>query len=362
MVLLLLLVPLVLTALMPRRWLGPWFATLLLGFALCWLDFSRVNARAGDMLGMGFLMLMLSALLAVGAVRWALTAIFRRTPVPVADRHAVHLYYAALGGPVVATVLLGAALQVVDAWWPDALALHLGAVVVGVGWWFAMPKVWPPVWPLSTVPYRMQARTVFRMAGLVAIVSAIAWSLASSSTKVDAAQQAAQGQPYCLLSASPHGMQPVVSRLDLSGFAARAGRRPACAHGDGYGGAACVALLVVPAICMATRSVAGCVDLSAAARPGTRIALVGGGRLHALLDGRRGLEHSLGACARPGRPSASPEPCVWPGAGRDRYLPPRSAPCAMDSARRCGGCLCVDAVPCRQWFLPPCVQAGGHCG
>lgn len=224
MVLLLLLVPLVLTALMPRRWLGPWFATLLLGLALCWLDFSRVNARAGDMLGMGVLMLMLSAVLAVGAVRWALTAIFRKTPEPVADRHAVHLYYAALGGPVVATVLLGAALQVVDAWWPDALALHLGAVVVGVGWWFAISKVWLQAWPLSTVPYRVQARTVFRMAGLVTIVSAIAWSLASSSTKVDAAQQAAQGQPYCLLSASPHGMQPVVSRLDLSGFAARAGR------------------------------------------------------------------------------------------------------------------------------------------
>ncbi|WP_138515323.1 YihY/virulence factor BrkB family protein [Rhodoferax bucti] len=224
MVLLLLLLPLVLTALIPRRWLGPWFATLLLGFALCWLDFSRVNARAGDMLGMGFLMLMLSAVLAVGAVRWALTAIFRKTPEPVADLHAVHLYYVALGGPVVAAALLVATLQVVDVWWPGALALHLGAVVAGVGWWFAIPKVWPAVWPLSAVPYRVQARTVFRMAGLVAIVGAIAWSLASSYSKADAAQQAAQGQPYCLLSGSPHGMQPVLSRLDLSGFAARASR------------------------------------------------------------------------------------------------------------------------------------------
>ena len=220
MFLLLLLLPLVLTALMPKRWLGPWFATLVFGLTLCWLDFSRVNARAADMFGMGFLMLMFSAVLVVGGVRWALTAIFRKAPDPVTDLHAVHLYYAALGGPFLAAVLLVATLQVADVLGAGALALHLGAVAAGVAWWWALPRVWR----LPAAPRRVQVRSVFRVAGLVYMAGAVAWSLASSQSKLEAAQQAAQGQPYCLLSASPHGLQPVVSRLDLTGFAARVGR------------------------------------------------------------------------------------------------------------------------------------------
>lgn len=220
MFLLLLLVPLVLTALMPRRWLGPWFATLVLGFTLCWLDFSRVNARAADMFGMGFLMLMLSAVLAVGGVRWAIAAISRKVPAPAADLHVVHLYYAALGGPVAAALLLAAALHVVDRLWLGALALHVGAGAVAAGWWWAIPRVWRP----PAVPHHVQARTMFRITGLAAMAVAVVWSMASSQRTLDAAQQQAQGRPYCLLSSSPHGMQPVGSRLDLSGFAARAGR------------------------------------------------------------------------------------------------------------------------------------------
>jgi hypothetical protein len=224
MFLLILLLPLVFTALMPRRWLSPWFATLMLGFGLCWLDLGRVNGGAADMFGMAFLVMLLLAVLAVGAGRVLFARVFRKAPAPEgnadAESHGVNLYFAGLAGAVIGAVLLFATLKLADAVWPSALALHLGVVAVGVLGWFLIPRVWP--WPWTD--HRVQVQTVFRWAVALCCAGALAWSLVSAHTKILAAQLSAQGQPYCLQSATPRGLQPVLSRLDLTGFAAWAGR------------------------------------------------------------------------------------------------------------------------------------------
>lgn len=220
MFLLLLLLPLVFTALMPRRWLFPWFSTLLLGFGLCWWDFSRSRGGAGDLFGLGFLMLMFLAVLAVGAVRVALARWRRKSSATDGDSHGVRLYVAGLSGLVFAAALTFGCLQLVDLVWPYALALHLGVVTAGGLVWLLTPRLWP--WPPTG--HRMQVHTAFRGAGVLYVVGALAWSLVSVPTKIQSAQQAAQGQPYCLQSATPRGLQAVANRLDLSGFAAWAGR------------------------------------------------------------------------------------------------------------------------------------------
>lgn len=224
MFLLILILPLVFTALMPRRWLSPWFATLMLGFGLCWLDFSRARGGFGDLLGMGILILVLLASLAVGGGRALFAMNFRKATEPEADAnaesHGVRLYFAGLAGLVVAAVLVPIALQLADAVWPNTVALHLSVVTVGVLVWLLLPRV--GLWPRTD--HRVQVQTVFRWAVVLCCVAALGWSLMSAQTKIHAAQQLAQGRPYCLQASTPRGLQPVISRLDLSGFAAWAGR------------------------------------------------------------------------------------------------------------------------------------------
>jgi hypothetical protein len=193
-----LLLPLVFTALMPRRWLSLWFATLLLGFGLCWLDFGRVNGGAADMFGMAFLVMLLLAVMAVGAGRVLLARVFRKVPAPEANTdvppHGVNLYFAGLSGVVIAAVLLFATLKLADAVWPSALALHFSVAAAGGVVWLLIPRVWP--WPPTD--HRVQVQTVFRWAVALCCAGALAWSLVSAHTKILAAQLSAQGQPYCL--------------------------------------------------------------------------------------------------------------------------------------------------------------------
>ncbi len=205
---------------MPRRWLMPWFLTLLLGFVLCWVDFSRVQAGAANVFGLAIVFMFLLAVVAVGVVRVVLTKLLRKTPVPVADSHGVNLYLASLAGMVMAAVLTVVTLSLVDKVLSSALALHAGVLVAGGLWWWLTPRLWP--WPRTA--HRLQAQSVFRVAGVACCAAAVAWSLMAAQTKIQSARALAQGQPYCLQASTPRGLQSVVSRLDMSGFAARAGR------------------------------------------------------------------------------------------------------------------------------------------
>jgi len=154
-------------------------------------------------------MFLLTALMQLMLLILGLRYLFawRKKPLDVSGRShrwaRVYLYgLAALVGAVLLAAVL---VKVCNALFHSGLITHGAVVVLAVGWW-------------------VLGRKVVRWVGAVAIVLALAWSVYSAQRVAHAAQVAAGGQAYCLLSATEDGLQPASSMLDLAGFSLQAGR------------------------------------------------------------------------------------------------------------------------------------------
>lgn len=104
---------------------------------------------------------------------------------------------------------------VTKAWVDDGLWIHGALAVLAFGW-VALGRL-----------YREErgehGLRIFSGVGAVTTVCALAWSLQVPAKVIAAAEEAAAGAPYCLLTSGRNGLRPARDRLDLSGFAMQDG-------------------------------------------------------------------------------------------------------------------------------------------
>jgi hypothetical protein len=126
----------------------------------------------------------------------------------------------ALAGALVLTAVL---VQLCNTWWHTAWLTHLVVVVVALLVGVLIPLAWPQAPPLLSV-WQLHPANVVRWICVLTMLLTVAWSLQSGRRVVQAAQQAAGGQAYCLMSATEDGLRPATSVLELAGFSMQAGR------------------------------------------------------------------------------------------------------------------------------------------
>ncbi len=197
--------PILLSVLVPRLWAAPLLATLAVVWGVLSIDVSRMHGGAADVMGMFLLTALMQLMLLILGLRYVFA--WRKQPLDVSGRSYrwARVYLYGVAGLVGAVLLAAVLVKVCNALFQSGLITHSAVVVLAVG-----------LWVLS--------RNVVRWVGVVAIVLALAWSVYSAQRVAHAAQVAAGGQAYCLLSATEDGLQPVSSMLDLAGFAMQAGR------------------------------------------------------------------------------------------------------------------------------------------
>jgi len=214
--------PVLLSVLVPRRWAGALLVTLALVWSVLFLDFSRVNAGFGDVFGMGLLSLLMVEMLVILGLRCGAHRHQTQLNPSGADQRGVRAYMWGLLALVSAVLLTTVVVQLSNAWWRTGWLTHLAVAICALAWWVVFPKVWRDK-SLQTV-WCLHPANVVRWVGVLVMALAVAWSWQSGQRVAQAAQEAAGGQAYCLLSATEDGLQPVTSVLDMAGFSMQAGR------------------------------------------------------------------------------------------------------------------------------------------
>lgn len=215
--------PVLVSLLVPRQWMVALLVTVAFAWCVLILDFSRVHAGAGDVMGMGLLLLATLPMLVVLVLRQTF-AFGKKLPNPTwATQRGERAYVSGLlafaGGLVLTAVLV----QLCNTWWSAAWLTHLVVVVVALLLWVLIPLAWPHA-PSMLLMWHLHPANVVRWVGVLTLLVTVAWSLQSGRRVVQAAQQAAGGQAYCLMAATEEGLRPAASVLDLSGFSMQAGR------------------------------------------------------------------------------------------------------------------------------------------
>jgi len=215
--------PVLVSLLIPRQWIGALLVTVAFAWGVLFIDFSRIHAGAGDLMGMGLLSLATLLMLVVLVLR-QMVASGRKLPnSTLAKQRWARAYVTGLLALASTLVLTAVLVQLCNTWWHTAWLTHLALVVVALLAWVLVPLAWPQTPPLLLM-WHLHPANVVRWIGVVTMLLTVAWSLQSGRRVVQAAQQAAGGQAYCLMSATEEGLRPATSVLDLAGFSMQAGR------------------------------------------------------------------------------------------------------------------------------------------
>lgn len=215
--LLLLLFPVVLFALpwaIPRRWLPACGLTVF--YAAIYLFIDETRAQCAGCGGVGTALGW--ALFAFACVGFFVSFLARlavplfsgkreKKPGPSAFSLGATI---ALGAFGLACVTVWQTVVVTKVWFDDGLWIHGALAVLALGW-VALGRLYPE-------ERGQHGLRVFSGVGAVTTLCALAWSLQVPSKAIAAAEEAAAGEPYCLLTSGRKGLRPVRNRLDLSGF------------------------------------------------------------------------------------------------------------------------------------------------
>ncbi|WP_411882250.1 hypothetical protein [Polaromonas sp. YR568] len=215
--LLLLLFPVLLFALpwvIPRRWLPACGLTVLYAAICLVIDETRSQCAGcggfGAALGWALFVLACGGFFFSFVARLAVLFFSKKgevAPGPTAFSSDTTTALAALG---LACVAVWQTVVITRYWFDHGLWIHGALAVLALGW-VALGRL-----------YREErgkhGLRIFSGAGAVTTVCALAWSLQMPAKAIAAAEEAAGGKPYCLLTSGRKGLRPVRDRLDLSGF------------------------------------------------------------------------------------------------------------------------------------------------
>ncbi|SFU48662.1 hypothetical protein SAMN05216350_102134 [Polaromonas sp. YR568] len=219
---LLLLFPLLLFALpwvLPRRWLPACGLTVFYCATYLFIDDTRAQCT-----GCGGLGAALGSAIFTFACIGSLISFLTRLAVPIFSgkrktepgpsvfSSGATTALAAFG---LACVVVWQAVVITKAWFDDGFWIHGALAVLALGW-VALGRL-----------YREErgehGLRIFSGVGAVTTVCALAWSLQVPAKVIAAAEEAAAGAPYCLLTSGRNGLRPARDRMDLSGFAMQDG-------------------------------------------------------------------------------------------------------------------------------------------
>lgn len=215
-------IPVLLSVLVPRQWVGALVATLAAVWVILCIDFSRVHGGPGDMLGMALLSMLAMLVLGVLWLRHVLAWSNSPADSPGPSQRWARAYMVGLFALVCAVLLTALVVQLFNGWFQSAWLTHLVVAFAAIFWWMLPPIVWRAASMQAEGSFHLAQ--VVRWVGAVAMALALAWSVQSGQRVAQVAQASAGGQAYCLLSATEQGLQPVTGLLDLSGFSMQAGR------------------------------------------------------------------------------------------------------------------------------------------
>jgi hypothetical protein len=215
--LLLLLLPVLLFALpwaLPRRWLPACGLAFFYIAVYLVIDETRAQCAGcggvGAAMGRAFFVLACAGFFFSFIVRLAVLIFSEKgktVPGPSVFSAGATAALAAVG---LACVAVWQTVVITRYWFDDGHWVH-GIVAVLAFGWVALGRF-----------YREErgkhGLRIFSGVGAVTTVCALAWSLQVPSKVVAAAEKAAAGEPYCLLTSGRKGLRPVRDRLDLSGF------------------------------------------------------------------------------------------------------------------------------------------------
>nr|WP_315491780.1 hypothetical protein [uncultured Rhodoferax sp.] len=221
--------PVLVSVLVPRPWVRAFAATLCLVWLVMGIDFSRTRGGNAEMMGMVLLSALIQLMLLVLGLRY-LFAWRKKPPVLFGWSYRwAQTYMVGLAALVGAVLLMALWVQVCNAVFQSGLLTHFAVAVLMLAWWVLLPRLWRG--SLSDAVGSLHPANVSRWVGAAVMLAALTWSMVSAQRVAQAAQVAAQGQAYCLLSATESGLQPVTRLLDLAGFSLQAGRG-AMRHGQ----------------------------------------------------------------------------------------------------------------------------------
>jgi hypothetical protein len=215
-------IPVLLSVLVPRQWVGALVATLAAVWVILFIDLGRVHAGPADMFGMALVVLLTMLVLGIVGLRYVFAWRTRPADLPGLSQRWARAYVVGLFALVCAVLLTALVVQLFNGWFQSAWLTHLAVAVTAIAWWVLSLIVWRGA--SMQAAGSLHLAQVVRWVGAVAMVLALAWSMQSVQRVVQVAQASAGGQAYCLLSATEQGLQPVTGLLDLSGFAMQAGR------------------------------------------------------------------------------------------------------------------------------------------
>jgi hypothetical protein len=214
--------PVLLSVLLPRQWVGALVATMAAVWVILCIDLSRVHPGAGDMFGMALLFLLSMLVLGILGLRYVFAWRKRLSDPPGVSQRWSRTYVFGMLALLSAMLLTALVVQLCNAWFHSGWITHLAVAFTGIAWWVLVPMLWRLA-SLQGVRSRYLAHVV-RWVGAVAMILALTWSVQSGQRVAQVAQATAGVQAYCLLSATEQGLQPVTGLLDLSGFSMQAGR------------------------------------------------------------------------------------------------------------------------------------------
>lgn len=217
------LLPIIATLLMPRRWLTPWGLFIALAVFVLFIDEGRARGGAGATLGMGLLLSEVFIISVIFVSRFSWASYKQDTTVSAQEN---------LGSAAATWALLaaGSAVALTALWvqgWnfvlDSGLATHLAVFAFAIAWFVATPIGWTSR-PSPRVVLTLHPSNVFRLVGTMAVGVTLVWSIKVNPAIVKAAQAQANGQSFCLLVPGVDGLRPAGSYFDLTGFVMQAGR------------------------------------------------------------------------------------------------------------------------------------------
>ncbi len=214
---LLIILPIPVSALIPRRWLLPWLLLITQLVAAVWLVESRRQCLTCGSGTIEFLFSLEAPIIAV--IVLARLVIFAKKS---KEKHSTETSAAPLVSWALWAAGAAAALTVlcVKGWnrvLDSGLATHLAVAGLAIVWFRLTPLLWKNRPSLNTLGSPHPANA-FRLAGTLMIIGMLAWSILVIPKVIWQAQATAHGQAYCLLANSAHGLVPARTYLDLSGF------------------------------------------------------------------------------------------------------------------------------------------------
>lgn len=220
--LLLLLFPVLLFSLpwvLPRRWL-PAFGLVVLYCAI-YLFINEIRAQCagcggvGEALGWAFFVFTCFGFSFSFIARWVIPIFAKKKetkPESGASSSGTTTALLALG---LSCVMVYQVVKTASYWFDDGFLVHCAVVVLALCWvaigWFYRGRH-------EQHADRRFTAIIFSGVGAVTTLCALAWSLQVPYKAIAAAEEAAAGEPYCLLTSGRKGLRPSRNRLDLSGF------------------------------------------------------------------------------------------------------------------------------------------------